>query len=109
VAHPALDFVFTRLVPPAKAPRVSLAEIHRGVDILRVELGKKVSFEIASDLAPDFDAEDNEALEARARALAKAAKKKLSWSSEADTFVASAPDAATLRWLIDALHAPPKP
>lgn len=104
VAHPAIDFVFTRLAPPAKAPRVSLEEIYRGVDILRVEQGKKVTFEIAGDLAPDLGAENNEALEERARALAKAAKKKLSWSSEADTFVAQAADAATLRWLLDALH-----
>ena len=99
VARPQIDFVFGRIVPSGE--QVEVAEIHRGVDILRIEKGKKVVFEVSGDLASEGGAEDNGALEERLREAAKAAKKKVKWSSEADTFVAQTADLETARWVID--------
>ncbi|MCX5744879.1 MAG: hypothetical protein NT062_20515 [Proteobacteria bacterium] len=99
VAHPQIDFVFGRIVPSGE--QIEVVEIHRGVDVLRIEKGKKVVFEVSGDLASEGGADDNGDLEDRLREPAKAAKKKVKWSSEADTFVAQTPDLETARWIID--------
>ena len=66
VAHPEVVFRFARLAEDSRREQVSLACIHRGIDILRIEKKKKVAFEVSGDLAADFGLDDNEALEAAA-------------------------------------------
>ncbi len=99
VARPQIDFIFGRIEP--SSDRVEVVEIDRGVEILRIEKGKKVVFEVSGDLASEGSAEDNGALEERLREAAKAARKKVKWSSEADTFVAQTADLEAARWIID--------
>lgn len=109
VEHPRVACCFPAVDPPPKhQPVVSVEEIHRGVDVLRVAKGAKVTFEIAADLAamvaqvrPSFEG-DNGDLEERLKAAARSAKKKATWSSEADTLVARATSVETCRWIIDA-------
>lgn len=108
VAHPRIDFVFGRVVPSSGA-QMKVAEIHRGVDVLRTEKGAKVVFEVSGDLASEGGADDNGALEDRLREAAKAAKKKVKWSSEADTFVAQTADLNTARWIVDQIIDPKAP
>ena len=94
-----------RVQPAAKTPRVSVVEIYRGIEILRVEVGKKTVYEVSGDLAAELGAADNGDLEDQMCGVAKRAKKKIQWSSEADTFVAQAADVEACRWLVDALRA----
>jgi hypothetical protein len=104
VAHPQIGFSFFSPAPPdAKRETFELEEVRRGVDIFRCAKGKKVSFEVAGDLSArrkGFGG-SNEDMEDELRAVAKAAKKKVDWRSELDTFVARTPDVETARWLID--------
>lgn len=103
-AHGQIAFIFHRASQPdAKKETITLAELHRGVDILRCAKGKKAEFEIADDLASrrrSFKG-DNGDLEEKVRAAAKSAKKKVDWRSESDTFVARVADLETARWVID--------
>jgi len=100
------DFVAST---PLAGAAVDVAEIHRGVDILRVRAKGKTrpTFEIAADLASARHAQDaswrgdNGDLQEAVEAAARKAKRKVIWSSEADTFVATAPDVETCRWIID--------
>jgi uncharacterized protein YheU (UPF0270 family) len=108
VTHPRVACRFPKLQAPSKRPVVQLAEVYRGVDILRIRKGKQIAFEVASNLVEDvLDREDmdNGELEDKMRALAKKDKRKAEWSSESDTFVMRAKDIETCRWLIDAVHA----
>jgi hypothetical protein len=104
VARPAIDFVFAPLADAPTAQGASLEEVYRGIDILRVAKGKNVMFEVSGDLAPELDAQNNAEVEERLEPLAKSARKKVVWSSEADTFVAQSKDVATCHWLIDTIH-----
>jgi hypothetical protein len=113
VAHPSIGCFFPTFTPPSpREPVLTVEEIYRGVDILRATKGAKVEFEIAANLAelvPDFPG-DNGDLEDQVKEAARAAKrKKITWSSEADTFVARAPDVETCRFLIDAALGPEGP
>jgi len=103
VAHPLVRCDFTS--PPVRGPRepsISVAAVHRGVDILAIAKGKKIEYEVSGDLADEFGYPDsNGDLEDDIAPLARAAKKKITWSSEAGTFVARAKDLETCRWLID--------
>ena len=103
IAHPLVRCDFVQ--PPVRGPRepsISVAAIHRGVDILAIAKGKTVDYEVSGDLADEFDYRDsNGDLEDDVAPLARAAKKKVRWSSEAGTFVARAKDLDTCRWVID--------
>ena len=103
VAHPQIGFRFGKVKPDPKREQVSVEDLHGGVAILRIAKGKKTSFEVSGDLAVDFGCDDNDELETTARKLARKAKKKIQWSSEADTFVARCKTADDCRWLIDAM------
>ncbi|MET0402468.1 MAG: hypothetical protein ABW123_08695 [Cystobacter sp.] len=108
VDHPQVACRFPKLDAPAKRPVMQLAEVYRGVDILRIRKGKQTAFEVASNLVEDVldtDDMDNGELEDKMRALAKKNKRQAEWSSEGDTFVMRAKDLETCRWLIDSVHA----
>jgi hypothetical protein len=96
--------------PPVKMrgdfPKAEVAEIYRGVDILRIETGKKVRFEVSGDLTKLIlkNDMDNGDLEDELHPLATKSKKKFVWSSEADTFVAQATRIEDARWLIDQIY-----
>ena len=102
--HPHIAFQFTR---DAKVDRGKLTteieDYHREIEILKITKGKKVHYEVSGDLATTFGFDDNAELEDAARPLVKAAKRRIKWSSEHDTFVATAKKPDDLRWLIDAL------
>ena len=100
--HPKIAFDLRRHQPSEED--ATLVEIYKGIDVLRVRRKKRIFFEISGDFAEEFGATDNEEFEDRMKPLAKAAKRKVTWSSELDTFVAQAPDIESCRWLIDALH-----
>lgn len=74
---------------------------------------KKARYEISGDLtearrlASKTWRGDNGDLEDELRAKAKAARRKIEWSSEADTFVAFVADLPTARWIVDAVRAAP--
>lgn len=79
-----------------------------GVEIVRVKKGKKTVFEVSGDFAGElhrqrrFDGNNGD-LEDELSAEAKRAKKRIQWSSEADTLVAQAADLATARWIVEQL------
>jgi hypothetical protein len=101
VAHPQIGFDFP--APPAKPASISVADHYRGVDILRVQKGKKVEFRVEDDLASlrrGYEGSNGD-LEDELRPRARKAKQKIRWGSEADTLVAFAQDVAACRWLID--------
>lgn len=105
-AHPQVQCVFVP-VPGDGGAEVRLAEIYRGVDIVRVIRNGREVFEIAGDLAgllldgPDLD---NGELEDKLRGAAGPRRKAVTWSSEADNFVMQARDVQTCRWAVDAIH-----
>jgi hypothetical protein len=104
VAHPRIDFRFmVRDNKPAEPARAQVQEIYRGVDILLIQEPKrKPVHEVSGDLAAMVDGDgNNNDLEDALMAAASVAKKKVKFSSEADTFVAQAADVETLRWVID--------
>lgn len=103
-AHDKIGFVFDVAPEPnAKKETITLAELHRGVDILRCAKGKKVQFEVADDLASRRRSYkgDNGDLEDEVRAAARGVKREVQWGSESDTFVARVADLETARWVID--------
>jgi len=104
--HRQCGFYFPPVEIPAKLPKVALAKLYRDVDILTVERGKKVVFEVSGDLAGRFlpGNGDNGVLEDRLRPLATKAKKKIMWSSESDTFVAQTTKLEDAMWVIDRLE-----
>lgn len=105
VANPRIDFRFMIHKSATKPARAKVVAFHRGVDILLVEEPKrKPIHEVSGDLAVEAGEKgNNNDLEDRVMAAAKAAKKKVIFSSEADTFVAQAADVDTCRWVIDAV------
>jgi hypothetical protein len=102
VAHPRIGCTFEPPPEDSQEPEVEVAEIYRDVPIHSLAQGKKRSYEVSGDLAEQIGyRESNGDLEDALRPTARAARKKISWSSESDTFVAQARDVATCRWLID--------
>lgn len=104
VSNPRIAFDFFTVQPhEPKGEQLSIEEEYRGVEIVKCVKGPKTAYEVADDLAERKGSEgSNEDLEDLLRPIAKAAKKKIDWRSEADTFVARTSDVATARWLIDA-------
>jgi hypothetical protein len=107
VAHfPRIGCFFTTPTQPDDRT-VSVEEIYRGIDILRIVARGKTKFEVSGDMTEEVMARDpswdgsNGDLEDELRKVAKRAKRKLSWGSEADNLVAWAADVETCRWLID--------
>jgi len=92
----------------AGANGLSLAEVCSGVEIIQVKKGKKTAFEVSGDFAAElhrrrrFDGNNGD-LEDELSAVAKRAKKRIQWSSEADSLVAQAADLATARWIVEQL------
>lgn len=104
VSKPRIAFDFFAVAPrDPRRERLSIEEQYRGVEILMCVKGTKTVYEVADDLAErrGFSG-SNEDLEDSLRPIAKAAKKKIDWRSEAETFVARTADLETARWLIDA-------
>jgi hypothetical protein len=88
--------------PPSKGPALEIVETYRDVEILQVTKGKTIDFRIESDVADAVGfADGNGDLEDELAPIARAAKKKIAWGSEADTLVATCKDVATCRWVID--------
>jgi hypothetical protein len=102
VAHPRIGCTFEPPPEDSREPEIEVAEIYRDVAIHSLAKGKKRSYEVSADLAEQIGYRgSNGDLEDALRATARATRKKIDWSSEADTFVAQAQDVATCRWLID--------
>jgi hypothetical protein len=102
VSHPECCFLFPS--PASRQPTIRLAEIYRGVDILRVRRGKKLEFCVETDLASflaDFDGSNGD-LEDLLKPRSKEAPSPIRWGSEADTLVAFSKDIASCRWVVDA-------
>ncbi|MGA7832813.1 MAG: hypothetical protein WCA21_17790 [Terracidiphilus sp.] len=104
MAHPAIDFVFLRIVEDGKARGASLQEVYRGFDILRVGQGKTAVYEVSGEMAAELGAENNSDVEEHLQRIAAKAHQPLFWSSESGTFVAQATDVTICRWLIDEIH-----
>jgi hypothetical protein len=104
LSRPEIDFVFMRIVNDTNAQSVSLEEIYRGFDILRIGRGKTAVFEVSGDIAAEVGGTNNSDVEDLLMGVAAEAHKQLSWLSESGTFVAQAKDVTTCRWLIDEIH-----
>ena len=105
--HPEVGCRFQNLEVtelPTKVPKVEVSQIHRDYSILKLTKGKTIKFELAEDFSDLYEeALSNGDIEERLEPLAKAAKKKITWSSEADTLVATSKKEEDLIWLIDTL------
>ncbi len=103
LARPEVRFDFAGPPAPRPAlPEIELAEVHLAVDLLRVVRGTKLSYRIESDVADAVGyAASNAELEDQLIPRARAARRAISWSSEADTLIATARDLETCRWIID--------
>jgi len=104
LAHPDIDFVFARMADDAETQSTSMEEIYRGIDILRIERGENVRFEVSCNIAAEVGETNNSDVEERLERIARQAHKQLSWSCESGTFAAHAKQVATCRWMIDQIH-----
>ena len=90
--------------PLSTLPRVEIEEIYRGVDILRVQKGKKIYFQIAANLAGELlqsDSLNNHDVRDFVETAAKAARKRIEVDSSSDEVIIRSPKVETLRWCID--------
>ena len=103
VAHPRVECIFREIGHWQFARPMILAELYHDVSILRCGTQARPRFEIAEDLVGllDLDLDDNGVLEDLLKPLARKAKRKVRWGSEADTLVADAADVDTCRWIVD--------
>ena len=88
---------------PSKVARAEVAAVHRDYAILKLTKGRSVKFEVADDFSGLYPDHSNGDIEAALEPLAKAAKKKIDWSSEADMLVAGSKKEEDLIWLLDTL------
>jgi hypothetical protein len=103
VAHPTVPVIFDFPDRWQLGSPTVIAEVYRGVPIMKAAAGRRTRFEIASDLVDllGLDLESDEELEDRLKPLARKAGKKVRWNSEADTLIASGDDLDAVRWVID--------
>jgi len=105
VSHPHISFDFDSVKEPfKKMPKVEVVEIYRGVDILKLQKGKKVSFEVWGNLAGDLlksEEMDNHDLGDLVRSIATKEKKKVEVSSSADELVIQTTRMEDSKWCID--------
>ncbi len=87
-----------------------LVEIYRAVEIFTVGAPGERRFRIEESVAKvvGYDGSNGD-LEKDLSRLAKRAAKAVEWGSEADTLVATCPDVATCRWLVDRAYEIAKP
>lgn len=105
VSHPSIRCKFPPVRAPfQKLPKIEVAEIYRGVDILRLQQGKKSQFEVWGHLAGELlesDTLDNHDLKDYLDEAAKKEKKKVKISSSIDELVIQASGIETCKWCID--------
>lgn len=79
-----------------------LVEVYRAVEICAVGAPGQRRFRIEESVAEvvRYDGSNGD-LEEELAALADRAHKAVEWDSEGDTLVATCPDIATCRWLVD--------
>ena len=87
-----------------------LVEIYRAVELFTVGAPGERRFRIEESVAEvvSYDGSNGDLEEDLAR-LAKRAAKVVEWDSEGDTLVATCPDVATCRWLVDRAYEIAKP
>jgi hypothetical protein len=79
-----------------------LVEVYRAVEIFAVGAPDARRFHIEESVAEVVHYDGSNAdLEGHLSRLAKRAAKVVDWDSEGDTLVATCPDVATCRWLVD--------